>query len=64
VKLTTVNDETAGVLKKIEAMGFEIFSCGTCLKHYNIESELKVGNRGTTNHIVESMQDFDKVVLV
>jgi len=33
-------------------------------KHYNLESELKVGNRGTPNHIVEGMQDFDKVVWV
>ena len=64
VKLSTVNDETVGLLRDIEAMGVEIYSCGTCLKHYNLESELKVGGRGTTNHIVEGMQDFDKVVWV
>jgi len=64
VKLTSVNEETAGVLKEIEAMGVEIYSCGTCLKHYNLEPELKVGYRGTTNHIVEGMQDFDKIVWV
>ena len=64
VKLTTVNDEISGVLKEIESMGVEIYSCGTCLKHYDLESSLKVGNRGTTNHIVEGMQDFDKVVWV
>ena len=64
VKSTTVNDETVAVLKEIADLGVEIYSCGTCLKHYNLESELKVGNRGTTNHIVEGMQDFDKVVWV
>ncbi|HYA87037.1 MAG TPA: sulfurtransferase-like selenium metabolism protein YedF [Nitrospirota bacterium] len=64
VKLTTVNDETASVLKEIESLGVEIYSCGTCLKHYGLESLLKVGYRGTTNHIVEGMQDFDKVVWV
>ncbi len=64
VKLTTVNDETIGVLKDMEALGVEIYSCGTCLKHYNLESALKVGYRGTTNHIVEGMQDFDKVVWI
>jgi selenium metabolism protein YedF len=64
VKLTTVNDETVPVLKEIEGMGVEIYSCGTCLKHYGLESQLKVGNRGTTNHIVEGLQDFDKVVWV
>ncbi len=64
VKLTTVNVEIAAVLKEIEVMGVEIYSCGTCLKHYGLESQLKVGSRGTTNHIVEGMQDFDKVVWV
>jgi selenium metabolism protein YedF len=64
VKLTTVNDETVAVLKDIEGMGVEIYSCGTCLKHYNLESQLKVGYRGSTNHIVEGMQDYDKVVWV
>lgn len=64
VKLTTVNEETVAVLKELAGLGVEIYSCGTCLKHYNLESELKVGNRGTTNQIVEGMQDFDKVVWV
>jgi selenium metabolism protein YedF len=64
VKLTTVNEETVAVMKDIADLGVEIYSCGTCLKHYNIESELKVGNRGTTNQIVEGMQDFDKIVWV
>jgi len=46
------------------AMGLEIFSCGTCLKYYNLESGLKVGYRGTTNHIVEGMTDCQKVVWI
>jgi selenium metabolism protein YedF len=64
VKLTTINDETAPLLKDIEAMGVEIYSCGTCLKHYSLESQLQVGKRGTTNHIVEGMKDFDKTVWI
>jgi selenium metabolism protein YedF len=64
VKLTTVNEETVSILKEIEDIGVEIFSCGTCLKYYNLEDELKVGYRGTTNHIVEGIKDFKKVVWV
>jgi selenium metabolism protein YedF len=64
VKLTTVNQEIAPILKEIEAMGVEIYSCGTCLKHYDLESELKVGHRGATNQIVEGLKDFDKVVWI
>ena len=64
VKLTTVNEEIISVLKDLEAMGVEIFSCGTCLKYYDLESARKVGYRGTTNHIVEGMSDFQKVIRI
>jgi selenium metabolism protein YedF len=64
VKLTAVNEEILPVLKELEAMGAEIFSCGTCLKYYDLESALKVGYRGTTNHIVEGLKDFNKVVWI
>ncbi len=64
VRLTTTNNDTVPVLQDIEAMGVEIYSCGTCLKHYGLEAHIKAGKRGTTNHIVEGMQDFDKVVWV
>lgn len=64
VKLTTVNQEIVPILKAIEAMGVEIYSCGTCLKHYDLESSLHVGHRGATNHIIEGLTDFDKVVWI
>jgi selenium metabolism protein YedF len=64
VKLTTTNADIWPVLKEIESMGVEIYSCGTCLKHYGLEAELKVGHRGTSNHIVEGMKDFSKTVWI
>lgn len=64
VMLTTTDTEIIPILKDIEAMGVEIYSCGTCLKHYGIEAELKAGFRGTTNHIVEGIKDFRKVVWI
>ncbi len=64
VRLTTTNADTVPLLRDIENMGVEIYSCGTCLKHYGLEPELKVGKRGTTNIIVEGMQEFEKVVWV
>ena len=64
VKLTTTNTEIIPFLIEIQSMGVEMYSCGTCLKHYNLESELKVGYRGTTNHIVAGVKDFDKTVWI
>jgi selenium metabolism protein YedF len=62
VNLTTINAEIVGLLREMEKMGVEIYSCGTCLTKYNLESELKVGRRGTMNIVVEGMQDFEKTV--
>ncbi len=64
VKLTTTNADICPILKEIETIGVEIYSCGTCLKHYGLEAQLKVGHRGTTNHIVEGMKDFNKTVWI
>lgn len=64
VKLTTTNEEIITILQDLEKMGVEIFSCGTCLKHYDLEKSLKVGFRGTTNHIVEGIKDFRKTVWI
>ncbi|WP_353684530.1 sulfurtransferase-like selenium metabolism protein YedF [Thermodesulfovibrio sp. 3907-1M] len=64
VKLSTIDEEFISLLKKIEEMGTEVFTCGTCLKYYNLEDSLKVGFRGTTNHFVEGMFDFNKTVWI
>ena len=64
VKLTTTSEELIPVLREIESMGVEIFSCGTCLKYFGLESALKLGYRGTTNHIVEGMKDFKKTIWI
>jgi selenium metabolism protein YedF len=64
VKLTTIDEAIVPIISEIESLGVEVFSCGTCLKHFNLESSLKVGHRGTTNHIVEGMKDFKKTIWI
>jgi selenium metabolism protein YedF len=64
VTLTTINEETVALLKEFDAMGVEIFSCGTCLKYFDLESELKVGFRGGTTNILEGMSDCEKTVWI
>jgi len=51
-------------MKEIESMGVEIFTCGTCLKYYNLESELKVGYRGTTDKIIEGITEFKNTIWI
>ena len=64
VYLTTTNADIAGLLQEMEKLGVEIYSCGTCLTKYNLESKLAVGHRGTMNIVVEGMEDFEKTVWV
>jgi len=64
VKLTTINEESISIIKELEEMGVEIFTCGTCLKYYNLESELKMGYRGTTDKIIEGMKDFKNTIWI
>ncbi len=64
VHLTTVDSEIVPLLKDMETMGVEVYSCGTCLTQYNLESKLKVGHRGTMNLVIEGMQNFEKVVWI
>lgn len=64
VRMTTLDNTTIPIIKEIEKLGVEIFTCGTCLKFFNLESELKVGYRGTTNHIVEGIKDHKKTVWI
>ena len=64
LKMQRQSTEQLTILKEIVGIGVEMYSCGTCLKHYGLESELKVGHSGTTNHIEEGMKDFDKVVWI
>lgn len=51
-------------MKEIEATGVEMYSCGICLKYYDLESGLKIGSRRTTNDVVEGMPDFQKTVWI
>lgn len=64
VRLTTTNNEIVEILKELDSAGVEIFSCGTCLKHYNLEAELKIGVRATTSTLIEGLTDSPKPIWI
>jgi len=64
VKLTTLDETFIPLLKELEKRGVEIFSCGTCLKYYDLEKELKVGLRGGTDAYLEPLLTYQKVIYV
>lgn len=61
VMLTTTDEEFVPLLNSIKEAGVEIYSCGTCLKHYGLEDKLQVGHRGSTGQVIENMTDMKTV---
>ena len=62
VKLTCEGSPVLDDLNKLACAGVEIFSCGTCLKHYGIEDKLAVGEVTNMYVIVEKQLQAGVVV--
>jgi len=62
VKLTCEGSPALEDLNKLACAGVEIFSCGTCLKHYGIEDKLAVGEVTNMYVIVETQMKATVVV--
>ncbi len=64
VKLTTTASPVLEDLQQYEEKGVVVLACGTCLEHFQLTGEKKVG--GTTNmlDIVMAQQLADKVVTI
>lgn len=64
VMLSTVNENTVEDLKKLESMGVEILSCGTCANYYHVQDNLKVGSLTNMYTIVERQMKATKILRV
>ncbi|MGA2332200.1 MAG: sulfurtransferase-like selenium metabolism protein YedF [Syntrophales bacterium] len=64
VKLTTIATNIYPVLTELQDKGVEIYSCGTCLKYYGLESELKVGVSGGILQTIEALKGPHKVIWI
>lgn len=64
VKLTTASSSVLVELQEYEQSGVIILACGTCLEHFGLTAQKKVG--GTTNmlDIVTATQLADKVITI
>lgn len=64
VKLTTTGSESLDDLKKMEAAGVKIVSCGTCLDFFEIKGNLEVGSVTNMYDIVETMSESDNAIFI
>jgi len=62
VKLTVIDSQVLDVLQKLASEGVHIMVCGTCLTHFNLMDQKRVGETTNMLDIVTAMQLADKVV--
>lgn len=62
VKLAVIDSGVLDVLKKLESEGIHIMVCGTCLTHFNLLDQKRVGETTNMLDIVTAMQLADKVI--
>ncbi|MCD6548701.1 MAG: sulfurtransferase-like selenium metabolism protein YedF [Thermodesulfobacterium sp.] len=64
IKLTTLEKDFIPLIKELEKKGVEIYSCGTCLKYFQLEDQLKVGKRAGTDVYLEGIFYSKKTVWI
>ena len=64
VKLTIEGARTLPAIQQLEAQGVSVLVCGTCLTHFNLLDEKRVGETTNMLDIVTSLQLADKVISV
>jgi selenium metabolism protein YedF len=64
VFLTTEGSRVLDTLQQLANQGIEIFSCGTCLNHYQLKDKLKVGQVTNMYDTVENLLSAAKVVRI
>lgn len=62
VYLTTEGSKVIDSIRKLEAKGAKIATCGTCLEHFNLEDKLLIGEVGTMDGTVEIMSIADRII--
>lgn len=61
-KLTIEGSPVIDDLKKLEELGVEILTCGTCLNYYGITDKLAVGGITNMYSIVEKLNNADRII--
>ena len=64
VKLTIEGAETLPAIQHLEAQGVSVLVCGTCLTHFNLLDQKRVGETTNMLDIVTSLQLAEKVISV
>lgn len=62
VKLLCDDSPILDIMKEIEAKGVKMLACKTCLAHFDLLDNIKVGTPGTMVDIISLQDEADKVI--
>lgn len=62
VRLVCEGSPVLGWLRNLETAGVEIIACSTCLEHFGLTDQVRVGKIGGMPDILAAMQQADKVI--
>ncbi len=62
IYLTTEGSDVVDILRKFEAKGAKIATCGTCLEHLKLKDKLLIGQVGTMDQTIQVMTKADKII--
>lgn len=62
VRLGRKDSDVKQLLEDLESMGVELFLCGTCINHYNLQEEIKIGTVSNMFEIAQIMSSAGKVI--
>lgn len=60
--LTTKESASLKDIMKLESAGVEVLTCGTCLKHFDLENKLKTGSQTNMYTILERQMNAEQVI--
>lgn len=62
VRLACADSPVLEQLQKLESLGVRLILCQTCLKYFDLESQVKVGIVGGMGDIITCMAQADQVI--
>lgn len=60
--ITTTESDTLNDLKTLADQGVRIITCGTCLNHFGLTDQLRIGEVGNMYEIAECMMNADHII--
>ncbi len=62
VKLLAEGSEYLPALAALQDNGIEIVACGTCIDHFNLRDKIRVGEIGSMDGIISTINDAAKAI--